>query len=143
MTMPSYSSMATLGFFASLGLPALCGFIGEYYVVMGAFRAGDTFDWAVPMAILAALGAILTAGYILWMIQRVYLGPAKEEYKSYPQATRTEMGVLIPLGALCIIMGVLPKHTVFNFMNGTLDMLVEAVTSAGAVAQQVAAGGGL
>lgn len=143
LTMPTYSSMATLGFFASLGLPALCGFIGEYYVIMGAFRGADTFDWAIPMAILAALGAILAAGYILWMIQRVYLGPAKEEYKGYPQATRTELGVLAPLGALCIVMGILPKHTVFNFMNGTLDMLVERVAQAGALAQQVAASGGL
>ena len=143
LTMPTYSSLATLGFFASLGLPALCGFIGEVYVVLGAFRAHDTFAWAIPMAILAALGAILAAGYILWMVQRVYLGPAKEEHKAYPQATRTELAVLVPLGFLCILMGVLPKHTVFNFMNGTLNMLVETVTQAGALAQQVASSGGL
>ena len=142
LTMPQYGSLATLGFFASLGLPALCGFIGEFYVVLGTFSAQDKFAWAVPMAILAALGAILTAGYILWMIQRVYLGPAKEEYKSFPQATRTELGILVPLGVLCIALGVLPKHTVFNFMNGTLDMLVEHVAEASALAHQVAAGGG-
>ena len=144
LTMPTYGSMATLGFFASLGLPTLCGFIGEYYVVMGAFGAHDTFpSWAIPMAILAAFGAILTAGYILWMIQRVYLGPAKEEYKAYPQATRTELAILAPMAFLCILLGVLPKHTVFNFMNGTLDLLVEHVTQAGAVAQEIAASGGL
>ncbi|MCH8968510.1 MAG: NADH-quinone oxidoreductase subunit M [Planctomycetes bacterium] len=143
LTMPKYGSLATLGFFASLGLPALCGFIGEFYVVLGTFSAQDKFPWAVPMAILAALGAILTAGYILWMIQRVYLGPAKEEYKNFPQATRTELGILVPLGVLCIALGVLPKHTVFNFMNGTLDMLVDHVAAAGALAQEVATGGGM
>ena len=137
------SAANTIAGLASLGLPALCGFIGEFYVVLGTFSAQDKFPWAVPMAILAALGAILTAGYILWMIQRVYLGPAKEEYKNFPQATRTELGILVPLGVLCIALGVLPKHTVFNFMNGTLNMLVDHVAAAGALAQQMAAGGGL
>ncbi|MCG3136843.1 MAG: NADH-quinone oxidoreductase subunit M [Phycisphaerae bacterium] len=130
LTMPTYGSMATLGFFASLGLPALCGFIGEAFVVLGTFRAKESFDWAVPMAILAATGAILTAGYILWMIQRVYLGPAREEYRHYPQATRTELSILAPLGLLCIVMGVLPQQTVFNFMNGTLNQLVGHLNSA-------------
>ncbi len=143
LTMPTYGSLATLGFFASLGLPALCGFIGEAFVVLGAFRAGDQFSWAFSMAILAAFGAILTAGYILWMIQRVYLGPAKQEYQQYPQASRTELAVLAPMAVLCIVMGILPKHTVFDFMNGTLDLLVEAVAGAGGMTQPLAAAVGL
>src|SRR5262249_52142868 len=91
LTMPKYGSMATLGFFASLGLPGLCGFIGEVYVLLGTFQARDKYPWAVPMAILAAAGVILTAGYILWLIQRVYLGKAREEYKDFPEATAREM----------------------------------------------------
>ena len=141
LTMPAYGSMATLGFFASLGLPALCGFIGEVFVLLGAFEARSTeafASWAVPVAILAASGVILTAGYILWMIQRVYLGPAKEEYKDFPQATRTELAILAPMGILCVLLGILPKHTVFNFMNGTLDMLQENLAKHGGLAADLA-----
>ncbi len=138
LTMPTYGSLATLGFFASLGLPALCGFIGEIFVLLGAFGARETFDWAVPMAIIAATGVILTAGYILWMIQRVYLGPAKDEYKSFPQATTTELAILAPLGVLCIVLGIVPKQSVFNFMNGTLNMLQDKVAEGGQLAANLA-----
>jgi NADH-quinone oxidoreductase subunit M len=130
LTMPKYGSMATLGFFASLGLPGLCGFIGEVYVLIGTFQARDTFPtWAVPMAIIAATGVILTAGYILWLIQRVYLGPEKEEYKGFPEATGRELFVLAPLGFLAVLLGVLPKQALFDFMNGTLNLMLNHITA--------------
>ncbi|MCK4659693.1 MAG: NADH-quinone oxidoreductase subunit M [Phycisphaerae bacterium] len=125
LTMPKYGSMATLGFFASLGLPGLCGFIGEVYVLLGTFEARDTYAWAGPFAIIAAFGVILTAGYILWLIQRVYLGKAKPEYADFPEATPRELFVLAPFAILAIVLGVLPKQTLFNFMNGTLDLMLE------------------
>ncbi|MCP4245842.1 MAG: NADH-quinone oxidoreductase subunit M [bacterium] len=127
LTMPKYGSMATLGFFASLGLPGLCGFIGEVYVLLGTFEARATYDWAVPMAVVAAAGVILTAGYILWLIQRVYLGKPREEYAGFPEATGREMFILAPFGLLAIVLGILPKQTLFNFMNGTLDLMVEHI----------------
>jgi NADH-quinone oxidoreductase subunit M len=130
LTMPVYGSLATLGFFASLGLPGLCGFIGEVYVLLGTFNAAAThpaMTWAKPMAIVAAFGVVLTAGYILWLIQRVYLGPEKEEYLKFRthDATAREIFILAPMGILAIVLGVLPKQSLFNFMNGTLDRLVE------------------
>lgn len=127
LSMPKYGSLATLGFFASLGLPGLCGFIGEVYVLLGTFEAGPKFAWAYPMAILAAFGVVLTAGYILWVVQRVYLGKVREEYKDFPEATSREIGILAPLGVLCILLGVLPKQTVFNFMNGTLNLMLQQI----------------
>ena len=131
LTMPKYGSMATLGFFASLGLPGLCGFIGEVYVLLGTFEAGSKFWWAYTMAVLAAFGVVLTAGYILWLIQRVYLGKVREEYKGFPEATGREMLVMAPLGTLCVVLGVLPKQSLFNFMNGTLNLMLEHIGSAG------------
>ena len=128
LTMPKYGSMATLGFFASLGLPGLCGFIGEVYVLLGTFEARTKFAWAVPFAIIAASGVILTAGYILWLIQRVYLGKAKPEYAHFPEATARELFVLAPFGVLAIVLGVLPKQTLFDFMNGTLNNILALVT---------------
>ncbi|MFH0980350.1 MAG: NADH-quinone oxidoreductase subunit M [Planctomycetota bacterium] len=128
LTMPRYGSMATLGFFASLGLPGLCGFIGEVYVLLGTFEARGTYPWAGPFAIIAASSVILTAGYILWLIQRVYLGKAKPEYAGFPEATPRELFVLAPLGALALALGILPKQTLFDFMNGTLNNILALVT---------------
>jgi len=128
LTMPKYGTMATIGFFASLGLPGLCGFIGEMWVFLGVFNAGPRFPWAYPMAILAASGVILTAGYILWLIRRVYLGKEREEYADYPDATGRETFILVPMAILCIAMGIFPMQTVFDFTNGTLEVMLAHVT---------------
>ncbi|MCH7526230.1 MAG: NADH-quinone oxidoreductase subunit M, partial [Planctomycetes bacterium] len=129
LTMPKYGTMATIGFFASLGLPGLCGFIGEVYVLLGTFEARHTYAWAVPCAVLAAFGIILTAGYILWLIQRVYLGKERTEYAGFAEATGREMLVLVPMAGLCVLLGILPKQTLFDFMNGTLNQIHEHLTS--------------
>jgi NADH-quinone oxidoreductase subunit M len=125
LAMPKYGSLATLGFFASLGLPALCGFIGEFWVLIGTFNAG--FPWAKSFAVIAAFGVILTAAYILWMIQRVYLGKKKEEYADFPDASARETAILFPMAALAIFMGILPKYT-FDLMNGTLSDIINLMT---------------
>jgi len=130
LTMPKYGTLATIGFFASLGLPGLCGFIGEVWVLLGTFHAGAKYSWAYPMAILAAAGVILTAGYILWLIRRVYLGKEREEYAEYPDASARETFILVPMAVLCIALGILPMQTVFNFTNGTLDVMLTHVTKA-------------
>ncbi len=132
LTMPVYGSLATLGFFASLGLPALCGFIGEFWVLVATFAAGGIhpwMTWAQSAAVVAATGVILTAGYILWMIQRVYLGPRRPEYEGYPDANAREIAILAPLGLLAIVLGVLPQQSLFNFMNGTLSQITELLVT--------------
>jgi NADH-quinone oxidoreductase subunit M len=118
LSMPVYGSMATLGFFASLGLPGLCGFIGEFWVLVATFSA--PFVWAKPMAVIAAFGVVLTAAYILWMIQRVYLGKVRPEYAGFPEVTAREIFILTPFAVLAIALGILPEQTLFRFMNGTL-----------------------
>jgi NADH-quinone oxidoreductase subunit M len=138
LTMPKYGTLATIGFFASLGLPGLCGFIGEIWVLIGVFEGRHQFTWAVPIAIIAATGVVLTAGYVLWLIQRVYLGPEKPEYANYPEVTGREMTILVPFAVLCVVFGVLPKHVLFDFMNGTLDQIIMTVHSASQHATMVA-----
>ena len=123
LSMPIYGSLATVGFFASLGLPGLCGFIGEFWVLIATFSAG--FAWAKPMAIIAAFGVVLTAGYILWMLQRVYLGRQREEYATLPEATGLEVFILTPLAVLAVVLGILPDQSLFRFMNGTLGQIVD------------------
>jgi NADH-quinone oxidoreductase subunit M len=122
LAMPTYGSLATLGFFASLGLPALCGFIGEFWVVLGALNV----EWARSLGVLAAFGAVLTAAYILWMIQRVYLGKKREEYAEFSDVSAREVAILVPMAALAIFMGILPSYT-FDLMNGTLDSIVHVM----------------
>ena len=66
--MPLYGAISYLIFFGSMGLPGLCGFVAEVFVVLAAF------NYSPLLAVLAAAAVILTAGYILWTLQRVFLG---------------------------------------------------------------------
>ncbi len=130
MTMPKYGTMATIGFFASLGLPGLCGFIGEIWVLLGTFDAGSKYPWAYPLAIISAASVILTAGYILWLVRRVYLGKEKEEYANYSDVSGREIFILVPFAILALALGIFPMQTVFDFTNGTLDLVLAHVTNA-------------
>ncbi len=132
LSMPVYGSLATVGFFASLGLPALCGFIGEVYSVFGAFSSTALGAYAKPFAIIAASGVILTAAYILWLLQRVYLGKERPEYAGFPDVSWREVGILAPMAVLAIALGILPKQTVFDFVTGSLNNILKlAGTGAG------------
>ncbi len=120
--MPMYSGMAAVIFFAGLGLPGLCGFIGEVFVVLSAW------NYSKVLAIVAASGVILTAGYILWTLQRVYLGP---EYKGpHPELITPMNGREKTIGWALIIpaiaLGVLP-NLVFNMTNDSMEKLVQGL----------------
>ncbi len=143
LTMPRYGTMATIGFFASLGLPGMCGFIGEVWVLLGTFAAGEKYPWAYPLAIIAAASVILTAAYILWLLRRIYLGKERDEYRGYSDASGRETFILASFAVLCIVMGIFPTQTVFNFTNGTLDLMLQQVTHAIAMVSQSAASVGL
>jgi NADH-quinone oxidoreductase subunit M len=123
--MPIYTGLAILGFFAAMGLPGLCGFIGEIYVLLGSWQATVLGPvGAKVLTVIAAVSVVLTAGYILWSIQRVFLGAAKPEYEGVPEISRREILVMAPLGVLAIALGVLPWQTVFTFVHGTLDHIL-------------------
>ncbi|MAG92615.1 MAG: NADH-quinone oxidoreductase subunit M [Planctomycetaceae bacterium] len=120
--MPVYTGLAAGLFFAGLGLPGLCGFIGEVFVVL------SSWNFSPLLAIIAASGVILTAGYILWTIQRVYLGP---EYKGPHADAITPMnGREIIIGSVlllfAIVLGVYPA-LMFDMMNGSMELLVESL----------------
>ena len=117
--MPLYSGISMGIFFAALGLPGLCGFIGEFFVVLGAW------SYSKALAIVAASVVILTAGYILWTIQRVYLGP---EYKgphgdALRPMTRREVAIAAPLLALAILLGVYPR-ALFDYITPSVQNTV-------------------
>ncbi len=121
--MPVYSGLAIGIFFAGLGLPGLCGFIGEVLVVLSVWK------YSVALAVISAAVVILTAGYILWAVQRVYLGP---EYKGpHPEAltpmTFREFSIAAPLLAIAIWLGVYPQ-ALFNYQQPSVDKTVMELT---------------
>ncbi|MBD3334290.1 MAG: NADH-quinone oxidoreductase subunit M [Candidatus Eisenbacteria bacterium] len=118
--MPVYAGIFSLAFFASLGLPGLSSFISEALVFLGTFPVYRT------AAILAAIGIVLTAGYILWTLQRMFLGKVNEKYAGLPDMTGRELFTLVPLGIIVIVLGVYPKP-VLDLMEVTLNHLVTVV----------------
>lgn len=120
--MPVYFGLAVVGFFASLGLPALVGFIGEIMVLFGTFR------YNAALAACTTVGMLLTAGYILWTMQRVYLGKAKPEYEGFPDCNWWELVSIVPLGVLCVVFGVLPM-LVLNVYTPTTEVFMKLFTT--------------
>ena len=120
--MPVYTGMAAVIFFAGLGLPGLCGFVGEFFVVL------SVWNYSKVLAIVSASGVILTAGYILWALQRVYLGP---EYKGpHPEAitpmNSREKAIGWALIIPCFALGVYPNF-VFDYTDKPMKKLVQTL----------------
>jgi len=107
LQMPWYFGLSIVGFFASLGLPGLNGFISEFLVFFGVYQSSVVPKW---MLISAVPGIVLTAVYILWTLKRVFLGDlTNEKYKKFPDITFHESFALWPLGIMCIVVGVYPR----------------------------------
>ncbi|MBI2997405.1 MAG: NADH-quinone oxidoreductase subunit M, partial [Deltaproteobacteria bacterium] len=102
------------------GLPGLSGFISEVLVLLGAWQKFPV------LTVLGASGVVLTAGYFLWMIQRVYLGPVNEKYRALPEINGRELFTLVPLAILVILLGVYP-HAVLDLLRASLDDLNRAI----------------
>jgi NADH-quinone oxidoreductase subunit M len=120
--MPVYAGLAVAIFFAGLGLPGLCGFIGEVLVTLSAW------NYSRVLAVISAFTVILTAAYILWAIQRVYLGA---EYKGphgdhLTPITGRELAIAVPLVFLAILFGVAPQ-TIFNYVTPTVNEQVRTL----------------
>lgn len=118
--MPVYTAITSLAFFASLGLPGLSGFISEILVFLGAFSVYKT------LTIIAVSGVVLTAGYLLWTMQRVFLGPLNPKYETISEINGREMFTLVPLGLIVIIVGVYPS-VVIDLTTSSINYLLGMV----------------
>ncbi|HXG12514.1 MAG TPA: NADH-quinone oxidoreductase subunit M [Gemmataceae bacterium] len=121
--MPLYSAISAVIFFAAMGLPGLCGFWGEAWVVLATWNYDRVF------AILAALTVVLTAGYILWTVQRVYLG-TNPAYKDYPDIDLRELAAITPLAVLAVVLGVMPS-LLLSWMDPSVTGLVNQLARLG------------
>jgi len=89
--------------FASVGLPGLNSFVGEFLVIVGTFAVSHTFGS------LSAIAVVLAAIYLLWSYQRVAYGPLREEHRHLPDLSGREVAVLAPVLALLLVFGIYPK----------------------------------
>lgn len=118
--MPILGTALLVAGLASLGLPSTAGFVSEIHVFIGTF---PVWSW---MTALGAFGVVLTAGYILWMVQRVMLGPLNPRFAELRDATPLE---LVPIAALIIaimVVGIFPGTITDVFATG-VEPIVESL----------------
>ena len=123
--MPVYTRVMALAFFAAMGLPGLSAFISEILVLLGAWR-----DYKIP-TLFGAATVILTAGYLLWTIQQMFLGTPREDYAHLhlSEISGRELFTLVPLGVIVVVLGVYP-HAILDLLNGSLQHLNATVLAA-------------
>src|SRR5579883_2993376 len=121
--MPIYAGMTGFAFFAGMGLPGLSAFISEVLVLIGAWQTHPL------MTVFGAGTAILTAGYLLWCFQRIYLGPLNEKYSGLTDLTLREAFTLVPLAAIVLLLGWYP-HAILGLIHTSLDHLNQVVVNA-------------
>jgi len=118
--MPLYGGLSVVLFFASMGLPALCGFVGEFMVILAAW------NYSPSLAIPAILATILTAAYLLWTWQRVFLG-TNPATAGFPDLSVREFVVLFPFALLAVVLGVLPGVLVFQWLEPSVQGWIDAL----------------
>ena len=123
--MPVYGSLTLIVVLASMGLPGLNGFVGEFTILLGAF--GSNALGSYWFAGLAALGVILAAVYMLFMFQKLFLGEVdKEENRTLKDINWREIATLAPLLILIFWIGLYPKPF-FDIMEPAITKLLENI----------------
>jgi NADH-quinone oxidoreductase subunit M len=120
--MPLYGGLSAVIFFAAMGLPGMCGFVGEFMVVLATWKFNQVF------AVLAAGTVVLTAAYILWTVQRVFMG-VNPAYKNYADINLRELVCVLPLVILSVALGILPAQLLLNWMEPSVTNLVDTLAN--------------
>jgi NADH-quinone oxidoreductase subunit M len=126
--MPIYAGFFLFMIFASIGLPGLNGFVGEFLVLIGSYTS-------VPvLAVVAAIGVILAAIYFLWAYERVFTGiPDKEENMALSDLSPREISLLAPLAILVLVLGLYPGILLDKIAPSTEAVLDHIEASTGYV----------
>jgi NADH-quinone oxidoreductase subunit M len=120
---PIYGSIMLIVALSSMGLPGLNGFVGEFTILLGSWAANPW--WAV----LAALGVILAAIYILSMFQKMFMGESRnEENKHLIDLSRRELWVIVPLVVFIFVIGIFPQPF-FQTMTASVNQLLQGMSS--------------
>ncbi|MDF1607507.1 NADH-quinone oxidoreductase subunit M [Hoeflea sp. YIM 152468] len=130
--MPKYAVVFMLFTMANVGLPGTSGFVGEFLTLIGVFQANSM------VALFAATGVILSAGYALWLYRRVVFGALeKESLKGMLDLSGREKAILYPLVALTIFFGVYPAP-IFDVTAASVDALINNYTASLQAARDLA-----
>lgn len=132
--MPTYAGYVAIAFFASLGLPGFSAFIGEAFVIIGAFNS-ESVEMGLSrwMAIAGSLGILLSAVYFLWTYQRMFFGtPLLKGGENWKPAlvdlNIREKIILFPALAFALILGVFPS-LLFHPLNSTVTEFISSITN--------------
>ncbi|HET9012309.1 MAG TPA: NADH-quinone oxidoreductase subunit M [Gemmatimonadaceae bacterium] len=130
---PMFAAVLTLVSLSSIGVPGTNGFIGEFLVLLGAFR---TFP---VLALVAATSVIIAAAYLLWAIQRILFNPLDKPVNEHvPDLNRRELALVLPLVAGIIWLGVYPAP-VLRRMQPAAEQFVRLVETRAATSTAAAA----
>ena len=117
--MPKYALVFMIFALAALGLPGTSGFVGEFLVLVGVFQINFL------VAVLASLGVILAAAYMLWLYKRVIFGKiASSEIKNMKDLNKTEIYVFASLVFLTLFFGIYPEP-LFNTIDISVNNLID------------------
>ncbi|MBI3976124.1 MAG: NADH-quinone oxidoreductase subunit M, partial [Armatimonadetes bacterium] len=118
--LPVYTGITTISMLASLGLPALMGFVAEFLIFLGSFGIFPT------LAATGLLGIVITAAMFLWTIQRIFLGPANPRWAGLADMDTRELVSLVPLVAAMVIFGIYPRP-LLDIINAAMTGLIAAL----------------
>ena len=127
--MPVFSALTLIVTLSSMGLPGLNGFVGEFTILLGSMGAESLGETAWIYTAFATTGVILAAVYLLWMFQRVFMGPldnpANEKLRDL---NKGELAIMLAFLLFIVWIGVAPSGY-FDLMNGTVSQLVTDIGS--------------
>ena len=122
--MPVYTGVTGFAFFAAMGIPGLSAFISEVLVLLGSWRAYPI------LTVVSASAMVLTAGYMLWALQRMYLGAPNPKYADTGwEIDGRELFTLAPLAAIVLVLGVYPQP-ILKLQSPSLVSLIDRVQQA-------------
>jgi NADH-quinone oxidoreductase subunit M len=120
---PLYTGITGFAFFAAMGLPGLSAFISEVLVLLGAWQRYP------GLTVVAASAVVLTAGYLLWTLQRMFLGQPNEKYLKLAEINGRELFTLIPLAVIVLFLGIYPRP-ILDLQSPALERLNRTVEAA-------------
>jgi NADH-quinone oxidoreductase subunit M len=135
-SIPILSGLFLLATFASIGLPGLSGFVGEFLALIGTFIVHR------PYAIISAVGVILAAVYLLWAFQRVFTGVPEGENAALPDINIRELSTVVPLLALSLFLGIYPKPVIDRVQPSVQALICHIERNTNYKQPAVAVGGG-
>ncbi|MBA2403559.1 MAG: NADH-quinone oxidoreductase subunit M [Bdellovibrionales bacterium] len=116
--LPKYTVVFIIGMFASLGLPGLSGFISEALIFLGIYQKFTT------ITVIAVVGLLIGAAYLLWMFKRMFFGEVNPETEEYEDMNAREVFYMLPLCVCVIVFGIFPSP-LLNVMKASVGQLVD------------------